>query len=518
MSYSKFIQLGIIASLTLWSYVTQAQCPQGISYQAIIRDGGGQLVVDSPVSMRFIIHSNEATGTVEYDETHTTTTNSVGLVNLFIGTGTPAATTFDAIDWSNTTKYLEVQLDLGAGYTSLGTQQMMSVPFALYACSGVGEQGPQGVQGEPGTSVETVMLENNHVIVTLSDGTVIDAGAIAILAGCTDNTACNYDPNANFYNGLCSYAGGACNDSDENTINDYYTADCVCEGTPTTVGCTNPAACNYDASAFIDNGSCAYIGGTCDDGDATTNFDIVGLDCICAGSNANGAGNGATLLPGNLTCIDQNISVTGCAGQTSLDYNGHSYGLVEIGGQCWFAENLITTTLNDGITEIPQATSYGNWPQFEGPRYAYADYSSSTIGLGLLYSGHLAISEDICPVGWHVPSDCEWMYLEAFLGMDNVAQQSTIWRGPQNSYMIKAPSVWYSPNYAGSYNQTGFSALPSAGIYEYGATEPGVANFWTSTQAAGTMLFMRQLNGDPLNYYRVFKGINWGLSIRCLKD
>lgn len=516
MYYSKIIRLGMLMPLLLWSYVTLAQCPQGISYQAIIRDGNGQLVIDSPVSMRFIIHENEATGTVEYDETHTTTTNSVGLVNLFIGAGTPAATTFDAIDWSNTTKYLEVQLDLGDGYTSLGTQQMMSVPFALYACSGVGEQGPQGVQGEPGTSVETVVLENNHVIVTLTDGTVIDAGAIAILAGCTDNTACNYDPNANFYNGLCSYVGGACNDSDENTINDYYTADCVCEGTPTTTGCTNPAACNYDASAFIDDGSCAYIGGTCDDGDANTNFDIVGVDCTCAGSSTTGSGNGATLLPGNLTCIDQTISVNGCAGQTSLDYNGHTYGLVEIGGQCWFAENLVTAQLNDG-TEIPFVETTQGWPNIEGPRYVYANGSASLDDLGYIYSGQIAISDNICPVGWHVPTDCEWMYLEAFLGMDNVAMQSTSLRGPSNNYMIKAPSVWNSPDYAGQYNQTGFSALPSWGIYEFGAEESAWGRFWTSTGISDSIIFSRSLGGS-LQYNRELISINQGCTIRCLKD
>jgi uncharacterized protein (TIGR02145 family) len=475
--------------------------------------------------MRFIIHANEATGTVEYDETHTTTTNSVGLVNLFIGTGTPAATTFDAIDWSNTTKYLEVQLDLGAGYTSLGTQQMMSVPFALYACSGVGEQGPQGVQGEPGTSVEAVVLENNHVIATLTDGTVIDAGAIAIMAGCTDNTACNYDPNANFYNGLCSYVGGACNDSDENTINDYYTADCVCEGTPTTTGCTNPAACNYDASAFIDNGSCLYVGGTCDDNNPETLVDFIDSDCACTGNISSGSGNGSELLPGLITCSDENISVSSCGGLTSLDYNGHSYDLVEIGGQCWFAENLVTTQFNDG-TEIPLLANTELWSSTDSSAYcywlnnqAYAEIS------GAIYNGHAAAFDNVCPVGWHVPTDCEWMYLEASIGMPLTQLEYLAWRGTIEGGKLKSTVGWAAPN-VGATNSTGFNAIPAGNgrsannIYTTFGSEDYYydAGFWSKSATDSETAIARSLRFDGSAIYRFISDKNAGLSIRCLKD
>ena len=515
----------MLMPLVLWSYITLAQCPQGISYQAIIRDGAGQLVIDSPASMRFIIHANEATGAVEYDETHTTSTNAVGLVNLFIGTGTPAGTTFDAIDWSNTTKYLEVQLDLGSGFISLGTQQMMSVPFAMYACSGVGEQGPQGVQGEPGTSVENVVLDNNHVIVTLTDGTVIDAGAIAILAGCTDATACNYDPNANFYNGLCSFVGGACNDSDENTINDYYTADCVCEGTPTTAGCTNPAACNYDPSAFIDNGSCLYIGGTCDDNNVETLIDFIGSDCNCTGNLSSGSGNGSELLPGLITCSDENISVSSCGGLTSLDYNGHSYDLVEIGGQCWFAENLVTTQFNDG-TEIPLLANTELWSSTDTSAYCYwLNNPAFAEVAGAIYNGHSAAFDNVCPVGWHVPTDCEWMYLEASIGVPMTELEDYTNRGSNQGGMLKSTLGWANPN-VGATNSTGFNAIASGegrspyNIYTTFGSE-GLyfdAVYWTKSSTDSETAHIRGLRFDHAVINRVLVDKNAGFSIRCLKD
>jgi hypothetical protein len=130
----------------------------------------------------------------------------------------------------------------------------MTVPFAMYACSGnegpvgpqgptgpqgaSGEQGPIGPQGNDGVSVSNVYLQDNTLYVTLSDGQIIDAGMITFNAGCTDPIACNYDEGANFNNGMCSYIGSSCNDGNNNTFNDALNADCVCEGIIQTTGCT----------------------------------------------------------------------------------------------------------------------------------------------------------------------------------------------------------------------------------------------------------------------------------------
>jgi hypothetical protein len=91
---------------------------------------------------------------VEYQETHALTTNGQGLMATVLGQGTAVQNTFSAINWANTTKFLQVEVDLGNGYVDLGTQQLMSVPYALYAANGpqgaTGPQGPAGATGSQG--------------------------------------------------------------------------------------------------------------------------------------------------------------------------------------------------------------------------------------------------------------------------------------------------------------------------------------------------------------------------------
>ena len=78
-------------------------------------------------------------------------------------------------------------------------------------------------------------------------------------SGCTDATACNYDAEAEVNDGSCAYPGDACDDGDAMTINDAYTATCGCAGDAVVEGCTDAAACNYDAAANVDDESCAQL-------------------------------------------------------------------------------------------------------------------------------------------------------------------------------------------------------------------------------------------------------------------
>jgi hypothetical protein len=117
-------------------YITSgplANVPRGISYQAVARDAQGQAIASSPVNVRFTLHQSTPTGTTEYSETHGLTTNAIGLFNTYFGSGTAITSAFDSIVWSNTTKFLQVEIDLGSGYVDMGTQQLMSVPYAYRA-------------------------------------------------------------------------------------------------------------------------------------------------------------------------------------------------------------------------------------------------------------------------------------------------------------------------------------------------------------------------------------------------
>ena len=119
----------------------QAGAPNGINYQAVIRKSDGTLVTNTPIAVRASIRQTTATGTVIFSERHNVTTDQWGLVNFVIGTGTfLSGSPFANINWGNGPYFL----DLGVAFSGLpnptiympyGTQQMMSVPFALYAKS-----------------------------------------------------------------------------------------------------------------------------------------------------------------------------------------------------------------------------------------------------------------------------------------------------------------------------------------------------------------------------------------------
>jgi hypothetical protein len=127
--------------------------PPGIPYQAVVRNANGQVAANAAATIKFTLHQNTTDGAVEYQETHALTTNAQGLVSAVIGQGTAVQGTFGGINWSNTTKFLQVEVDLGNGYVDLGTQQLMSVPFALYAANGpAGPQGPAGPAGPAGAA------------------------------------------------------------------------------------------------------------------------------------------------------------------------------------------------------------------------------------------------------------------------------------------------------------------------------------------------------------------------------
>jgi uncharacterized protein (TIGR02145 family) len=106
-----------------------AQAPQGIPYQAVLRNADGSVMANSAANMIFMIHDGSATGTVVYQESHALTSNAQGLVSCVVGNGVVSQGNFANINWGGGAKFLHVMM----GSTDLGTQQMMSVPYALHA-------------------------------------------------------------------------------------------------------------------------------------------------------------------------------------------------------------------------------------------------------------------------------------------------------------------------------------------------------------------------------------------------
>jgi hypothetical protein len=110
-----------------------SQAPQGIPYQAVARNAQGNPMANQSLTVQFSLHEASADGQIVFQETQTTTTNGQGLFSLTFGVGVPSIGTFAGINWGSGYKFLQVQADFGNGYVEFGTQQLMSVPYALYA-------------------------------------------------------------------------------------------------------------------------------------------------------------------------------------------------------------------------------------------------------------------------------------------------------------------------------------------------------------------------------------------------
>jgi len=104
-----------------------SQAPGTFSYQAALRDASGNLMANTTVSVQLIILQGSVEGTEVYDETHSVTTNALGLVSLAVGSKDPAG--FEAIDWAAGPYFLKVVVN----GTAMGTSQLLGVPYALMA-------------------------------------------------------------------------------------------------------------------------------------------------------------------------------------------------------------------------------------------------------------------------------------------------------------------------------------------------------------------------------------------------
>ncbi len=395
MHMKKFLALSL--HLLITSFLL-AQAPQGIPYQAVMRNADGTVMASNSVELTFMIHDASATGTVVYQESHDLTSNAQGLVSCVVGNGVVSQGNFANINWGDGAKFLHVMM----GTTDLGTQQMLSVPYALYAEM---------------------------------------AGEIVV---------------------------------------------------------------NVSAS-----GDTLFIG--------QENFVVIPGLSISNGPQGN---SGLALLPGNDTCDDQYISVTGCGGQTSLTYDGRTYDLVEISGQCWFADNLATDQYRNGDL-IPTGLDNTAWQNTTAGAYAiYNNDLTSDVTYGKLYNWYTTVdTRGLCPTGWHVPTECEWMYLESKLGMSPWTIEEVSGRGTDQGGKMKSTIGWNSPN-TGASNSSGFTALP--GGYRNGngtyASIGLFGNWWSSTEYDSDNAWSRGLYYLNSSVYRNYYSKHFGFSVRCVRD
>lgn len=216
------------------------------------------------------------------------------------------------------------------------------------------------------------------------------------------------------------------------------------------------------------------------------------------------------------TAYGEDETFTTLSSSTVSDAEGNSYNITGIGTQIWMAENLKTTKYNDG-TSIPLVTDDAAWETISTPGYCWYNNDAANAIYGALYNWYTVNSasngvKNMCPTGWHVPSDAEWTTLTTYLGGDSVVGGKLKEAGTTH---------WETPN-TDANNETGFTALPG-GIRNYYSipsfSSLGVlGSWWSSTQSIPTDAFYWFVTYDFSRVYSDDRGKREGHSVRCLRD
>jgi uncharacterized protein (TIGR02145 family) len=231
--------------------------------------------------------------------------------------------------------------------------------------------------------------------------------------------------------------------------------------------------------------------------------------------------SGNILLPGNSICNEEFIATEGCHGQTELTYQEVDYPVVEINGQCWMAANLRSAYFRNGES-IPEFQNDNDWSVANGSASAIYNHDENNLNTyGRLYNGFAVMDQrELCPSGWHVPSDCEWMYLEQSLGMPVDMQMlgNQSGRGTIEGGKLKALEGWNDPN-MGATDSLQFKLLPGGfrdgGGYFNGL---GVACYlWTRSSFQNQLIWNREFNTYDAYMNRNWHWKNMAYSVRCVK-
>jgi uncharacterized protein (TIGR02145 family) len=233
-------------------------------------------------------------------------------------------------------------------------------------------------------------------------------------------------------------------------------------------------------------------------------FDVTTNQMVVVTNNGNESHSLIDLV--NVTFSSSSIS--GCGGITTvMDIDGNLYPIVQIGNQCWTKENLRTTKYNNGSV-IQNVTVDSVWGILTPTWCNYNNDSANDTIYGKLYNWYAVSAGNMCPTGWHVPSDAEWTILTDYLGGATVAGGK-----------LKSVTGWNPPNTAAT-NESGFSALPAGYRFAYFGFD-GVGDygdFWSSSESSAVDAWGLYLNYNHGNTNRGADDKRIGFPVRCLKD
>jgi uncharacterized protein (TIGR02145 family) len=228
---------------------------------------------------------------------------------------------------------------------------------------------------------------------------------------------------------------------------------------------------------------------------------------IAYATNSGGTGYGGQII----------FSTQGISG-TVTDIDGNIYQTLTVGTQTWMVENLRTTRFNDG-SQIPISTDNNEWMILHSSAFCWYNNDSASYDktYGVIYNWYAINTGKLAPIGWHVPSDDDWLILLEYLDFGDYQVAG----GKMKSVgTIEAQTgLWHEPNTAAS-NSSGYSAVPGGYRGFTGAFSDmgNLGGYWSSTEFDGG-------NAGHYNLYhylgRVLHDVSpkyYGFSVRCVKD
>ena len=459
--------------LIFMGLLVSAQAPQKFSYQAVVRDAGNNLIASHSVGVRISILQGSATGAAVYVETYAVTTNANGLMTLAIGDGTVVGGDFTTIDWSAGPFFLKTETDPNGGtnYTIEGTQQLLSVPYALYAANSANSF--SGDYNDLTNQPQIPEIPENVSVFTNDAGYITMDSIPEIPTVPTSVSAFTNDA-----------------------------------GYLTSVDCGNIDFC--DLVATIE----------------ALQEQLEGLQDLVdslIGHNEEDVPQDAPSCPGTptVTDIDGNVYNTVWIGQQcwmkeNLRTTRYADNTEILAGDTYSYTEPYRYAPNNDEANV---STYGYLYNWSAVMHGAASSTENPSGV-----------QGICPEGWHVPSDSEWTQLT-----DYVSSQSQYVCGSDNTHIAKALAAttgWYEDEFSAGIgcavgndqstnNATGFSALPASDYYGSDDDDFGnSARFWSATEHDN---YIEIAYSPQLYYYYagVGRGLSYkedGLSVRCLRD
>jgi uncharacterized protein (TIGR02145 family) len=441
-----------------------AQQPSKFSYQFSVITNANLIVSQQKVSVRVNILQGNINGSSVYEEIHQVTTNSDGLVSIHIGSGASNFGDFSKINWSLGSYFIKTETDSngGSNYTLLNSNQLLSVPFALYAENLIGTKGEKGDIGNVGTQgltgdVGLQGVEGPKGFV----GNSGDAGIKGVQGDVgikgeqgTSVFSTGVNKGDMFYwtgtswqlipigvnNGMkLSYCDSVPTWLDDQMIcrGKISSIDCNAAklvgrlglGVSSTAGISIPVIGEKAGLVYYGDFASTGVlgltlqvnGGPLKKGNDTLGMRLYGIP------TSSGTATFTILVEGKTCNINVPVNPYKGYAEDIKDIDGNIYKTIYIGDQQWMASNLKVSKFRDG-SAIPNLNNVGKY--------------------GKLYQGQA--TGNVCPSGWRVPKYYEWDILFTYLGGKDIAGGKMKEVGTVN---------WSSPN-TGATNTSLFTALP----------------------------------------------------------